>query len=352
MILLRNIGLDGSEKDVLIDKGAISRIGAGGSSRGWDLAGDIEIMDCSGKVAVPGFINMHTHAGMALMRGIGEDMAFSDWIRKIWSVEEHLDSDFVYWSTKVACIEMIRTGTTTFNDQYWFFPAAHRAASEMGLRHALGYDLMDKGDRKEAERQKEQCMERYEMASGINASGGIYEVAFHAIYSVSEEMILWISQFARERGLNLHIHLSETRREVEDCKAAHGGLTPVEYLDSLGVLGPNLLAAHTLWLTPHDIELLAERGVHCIHTINSTAKIASGYRFLYNELRDAGANVCLGTDGCASSNNLDMLEAMKTAALFQKAWRDDPSAMPIAELMDMATVNGAKALKINAGRLV
>ena len=118
------------------------------------------------------------------------------------------------------------------------------------------------------------------------------------------------------------------------------------------MLGPNLLAAHTLWLTEHDIELLAARGGHCIHNINSNAKIASGYRFLYQEMRDAGINICIGTDGCASSNNLDILEAMKTSALFQKAWRDDPKALPLDELMAMATVNGAKALKINAGRLV
>ena len=351
MILLRNIQIDDSPRDVLIEKDVISKIAPAGSSREWDIAGDVEMMDCSGKVAVPGFINMHTHAGMALMRGIGEDMVFQDWIRKIWAVEEKFDAEFVYWSTKVACLEMIRTGTTTFNDQYWFFPAAHKAASELGVRHSLGYDMMDRGSATEAERQKDQCLRWYEHAREIWQEGSIYEVAFHAVYSVSEPMIRWISEFARERNLNLHIHLSETRKEVEDCKAAHGGLTPVEYLEELGVLGPNLLAAHTLWLTEHDIELLASRGVHCIHNINSNAKISSGYKFLYNELRDAGVNICIGTDGCASSNNLDILEAMKTSALFQKAWRDDPKSMPLEELLAMATVNGAKALKINAGRL-
>ena len=181
--------------------------------------------------------------------------------------------------------------------------------------------------------------------------GLIYNLAFHAIYSVSEDMMLWAAEYARKHGLNLHIHLCETRREVEDCKATHGGLTPVEYLDRLGILSPRLLAAHTLWVTPHDIELLAAHGVHCIHNINSNTKLASGYRFMYNEMRDAGINVCLGTDGCASSNNLDMLEAMKTSAIFQKAWRDDPSALPLDELLDMATVNGARALRFDGGRI-
>ncbi len=130
------------------------------------------------------------------------------------------------------------------------------------------------------------------------------------------------------------------------------GLSPVQYLDRLGVLGPDSIAAHTLWLSEEDIEILGRRKVNCVHNVNSNLKLASGYRFLYNELRGAGANVCIGTDGCASSNNLDMLEAMKTSAIVQKAWRDDPSAMPLDELMDMATANGARALGLDSGRLV
>lgn len=351
-ILLKNISIDGSLSDILIKGDRISLTGPAGACRDWLLAGNLEICDCSGKAAAPGFVNMHTHAGMAMMRGIGEDMVFRDWIDKIWKVEARIDSEFIYRSVQVACIEMIRTGTTTFNDQYWHFPAAWKAARELGIRPSLGYDILDRGDAEEAARQKEQCRRWFSKAQEITGGGGVYTLAFHAIYTVSEEMIVWSSEFARERGLRLHIHLSETRAEVEECKARHGGLTPVEYLDSLGVLGPEVLAAHTLWLTPHDIEILAARGVHCIHNINSNAKICSGYRFLYNELRDAGVNVCLGTDGCASSNNLDMLEAMKTAALFQKAWRDDPKAMPLEEIMDMATVNGAKALGLDTGRIV
>ena len=351
-ILLRDVTLGDERKDILIGQGRIRKIGPVGSCADWEMAGDLDIMDCSGMVAIPGLINMHTHSPMSLMRGIGEDMLFPAWLDKIWKVEEHLDHDFVYWATKVSCLEMIRTGTTTFNDQYWFFDSSVKAAREMGMRIATGYDVMDKGNRGESERQKEQCVAKSEAFLHAGDPGHIYELAFHAIYSVSEEMIVWTNELSKKYDVPLHIHLCETRGEVENCKAAHGGLTPVEYLDRLGVLSPRLLAAHTLWLTPHDIELLAARGVHCIHNINSNTKLSSGYRFLYNEMRDAGINLCLGTDGCASSNNLDMLEAMKTSALFQKAWRDDPKALPLDELMAMATVNGAKALKINAGRLV
>ena len=350
-ILLRDVLSDGRRSDILIERGRIHRIGPVGSCEGWQLAGDVEMMDCSGMVAIPGLINMHTHSPMSLMRGIGEDMVFADWIDKIWKVEEHLDHDFVYWGTKVACLEMIRTGTTTFNDQYWFFDSSVKAAREMGMRIATGYDVMDKGSPEEAARQKDQCIAKSEAFLHAGDPGHIYELAFHAIYSVSEEMIVWTNELSARYDVPLHIHLSETRKEVEDCKAAHGGLTPVEYLDRLGVLSPRLLAAHTLWLSPHDIELLAEHGVHCIHNINSNTKLASGYRFLYNEMRDAGINLCLGTDGCASSNNLDMLEAMKTSAIFQKAWRNDPSALPLPELLDMATRNGARALRLDAGRI-
>ena len=329
-ILLKSITVGGERKDILIAGSRIVKIAPEGSCIDWDLTGDVEVMECSGKWALPGFINMHTHAGMALMRGIGEDMVFQDWIKKIWDIEAGFDYDYVYWSAKVACIEMIRTGTTTFNDQYWFFQACQQAASEMGIRPAVGYDIIDHGDPEEARRQMDQCERKYEEVKDLwKKDGAIYELAFHAIYSVSEPMMIWAADFARKYDLPLHIHLSETLKEVEDCKAAHGGLTPVEYLDAIGVLGPNLLAAHCLWLSEHDIELLARHGVHCIHNINSNTKLSSGYKFLYNEL----------------------LEAMKTSALFQKAWRNDPKALPLPELLDMATINGAKALRLDSGRL-
>ena len=360
-IFLQNITLDGQRCDIIIGQGMIrairpaGEIGAklrlpGNEALAAGLASGVEVVDCTGKVAMPGFINMHTHAGMALMRGMQEDCLLQDWIANIWRIEEKIDAEFVYWSTKVAALEMIRTGTTTFNDQYWFSPAARKAAVEMGIRPVISYVILDRHDPQEAERQRNQCVRMYEKAREWN-DGSIFEIAFHAVYSVSEPMILWAAEFAREHNLLLHIHLSETREEVENCRAAHGGLSPVEYLDRLGVLDERVIAAHTLWLSENDIRILGERGVNCVHNVNSNLKIGSGYRFPYNELRDAGANVCLGTDGCASSNNLDMLEAMKTAALLQKAWRNDPKAMPLDELVGVATRNGAKALGIPAGEI-
>lgn len=347
MLLIKNILHEGKECDILIEDGRISRIAPGGALNE-DLA---ERLYCDGRKAVmPGLINMHTHAGMALMRGVGEDIPFHQWLDRIWKLEENLDEEYVYHATKVACLEMIKTGTTTFNDQYWYMPSAYRAVSEMGLRAALSYVICDRNDPGEAERQKVQCLQMYEQTRDWSDMVSLV-ISVHAIYSVSEPMILWATEFARSRGLKLHVHLSETEKEVEDCKAQHDGMSPVEYLDSLGVLGPDVIAAHTLWLSDKDVEILGRRGVTCVHNVNSNLKLASGYRFRYNELRDAGANVCLGTDGCASSNNLDMLETMKTSAMIQKAWRNDPSAMPIKELLAMVSSNAARALGINAGKI-
>ncbi len=348
---MKNIVLDGQVSDVFIDGGIIRGIvRAGEPVPGGDMVSGVEVVDCSGKAAVPGFVNMHTHAAMSLMRGVGEDLVFSDWIDRIWDVESKIDEEAVYWGTKVACVEMLKTGTTTFNDHYWFPEAGQLAAAEMGLRPVSSYVAIDRNDPDEAEREKEQIQKMYERSlswPGLST----FAAGFHAIYSVTEDMIVWTSEFAKKHGLKVHFHLSETRKEVEDSMRKYG-LSPVQYLDRLGVLGPDSIAAHTLWLSEEDIEILGRRKVNCVHNVNSNLKLASGYRFLYNELRGAGANVCIGTDGCASSNNLDMLEAMKTSAIVQKAWRDDPSAMPLDELMDMATANGARALGLDSGRLV
>ena len=347
-VLLKNISAEGVASNILIEGSHIAKV----------VPADVEvavpegaeIVDCTGKAVLPGFVNMHTHAGMAMMRGVGEDIAFHEWLDRIWKVESNINDEYVYHATKVACLEMIKTGTTTFNDHYWHMPMGHKAAMEMGLRAALAYVICDRNDPAEVERQKAQCREMYEYSLQWGDMAQ-FVIAIHAIYSVSEPLMLWAVDFAREHGLKIHIHVSETEKEINDCKAQHGGMSPVEYLDSLGILGPDVTAAHTLWLSENDVRILGERGVNCVHNVNSNLKLASGYRFLYNELRDAGANICLGTDGCASSNNLDMLETMKTSAMIQKAWRGDPSAMPLNELLEMATLNGCKALGINAGKV-
>ena len=346
-ILLKNVIRGGVVSDILIRDSRIAEISDAGILM--PAEGD-EVVDCAGKTAIPGFVNMHLHAGMSMMRGVGEDVAFHEWIDRIWRLEKGIDAEYVYHATKVACLEMIKTGTTTFNDHYWYMPMAYKAAAEMGLRSVLAYVVCDRNDPAESERQKLQCAETYALSQSWGSDLANFAVAIHAIYSVSEPMIIWATEFARSHGARIHIHLSETQKEIEDCMRIHG-MSPVEYLDSLGVLGPDVIAAHTLWLSDRDVEILGKRGVTCVHNVNSNLKLASGYMFRYKELKEAGANVCLGTDGCASSNNLDMLETMKTSALIQKAWRDDPSAMPIHEIMDMVTCNAGKGLGLEIGEI-
>ena len=345
MILLRNIQWDGAPVNLFIEGQRIRRILPYPETEG--LVAD-ETVDCTGKAVIPGFINMHTHAAMILLRGITEDVPLDQWLPKIWAMEAKMDEEFVYWGTKVACLEMIKSGTTTFNDQYWFAPYARQAAVEMGIRPYISFVILDQFDQATAEKQRRKCLKLYEQSLDWDEHSHL-AMSVHAVYTVSEEMILWASQFAVDHGMKLHIHLSETRKENEDCMKAHGGLSPTEYLDSLGVLGPHVIAAHSVWLSDHDVELLGRNRVNCVHNINSNAKLASGYRFRHNDLKAAGANICLGTDGASSSNNLDMLETMKTSALFQKAWENDPSSMPLRDLMDTATVNGAKALGLDTG---
>jgi 5-methylthioadenosine/S-adenosylhomocysteine deaminase len=341
-ILIKDITLDDKVTDILIKGDTIEKI-----SERIDLVAD-KVIEGKNKTLIPGFVNMHTHAAMTLMRGIGEDMLLMDWLyKKIWPTEKKLNDEMVYWGTKLACLEMLKTGTTCFNDQYWSLSHAVKAASEMGLRSVQPFVILDLFDKERWSKIKEDCEKAFEESAGWNKINR-FAIGLHSPYSVSEEMLVWGAEFAKANGLLVHIHISETKGENEDSIAKHG-LTPTKYLDSLGVLGPNTIAAHCLWIDDEDMEILAKRDVKVVHNINSNLKIASGYKFRYNEFRDAGVTVTLGTDGCASSNNLDMIETMKTTALLQKGWRGDPTAMPLDELMNLTTRNGGIALGLNTG---
>ncbi len=344
MILLQNILHGSTRTDILInDDGRIGRIGPLAEAEP-----GAEIVDCSRLAVIPGLVNMHTHAAMILLRGIHEDLTLYDWLNNIWKIEARLDREFIYWSTKAACLEMIRCGTTTFNDQYWFCPHARQAALEMGVRPVVSFIFLDSHNPELARKQREACQRLYERTLEWGPESQ-FAISIHSVYTVCKENIVWANQFALDHGLKVHLHLSETKVENEDCRRAHGGLSPTEYFEQLGIWGPHVIAAHCLHLSDEDVRILGEHRVNCVHNIHSNLKLASGYRFRYNELRDAGVNVCIGTDGASSANDMDMLAHMKTAAIMQKAWRSDPLAMPLQELLDCATVHGAKALGIDSG---
>ncbi|MEF9986308.1 MAG: amidohydrolase [Bacteroidales bacterium] len=347
-ILVKGVLLKGESKDILIEGNIIKKISNNICDNKY-ISYDYIIINGAGMAAIPGFINMHTHTAMTLMRGVKEDEKLSLWLQAIWDIEPKLDEELIYWGTKLACLEMIKTGTTCFNDQYWMIDTAVKAVYEMGLRSFQPYVILDLFDKNKAAFLKKECERIYRESKNWDSLNN-FAIAVHAPYSVSEEMIVWASNFAREHNLLLHIHLSETEQENIESIEKHG-VTPTAYLEKLGVLGPNIIAAHCVWLSDDDINILAKYNVKVVHNINSNLKLASGFMFKYNELKDAGITVCIGTDGCASSNNLDMLEAMKTSALIQKAWRKDPTAMPLVELMNMATLNGAHSLNLNCGEI-
>mgnify|MGYP000915263591 CR=1 FL=1 len=341
-ILIKGIILDERCVDILILENKIFRIA---DSIDYNAA---KVINGKGKYVLPGFVNMHTHAAMTLMRGIGEDMVLKDWLyNKIWPIEARLNEELVYWGTKLACLEMIKSGTTCFNDQYWHLDSAVKATSEMRLRSVQPYVILDLDDSSKWDKIKADCIEAYDKSKSWGERNR-FAIGIHSPYSVSEEMLIWGAEFARNNSLLIHIHVSETEGENLDSFKKHN-LSPTKYLDKIGVLSPDVIAAHCLWMSDEDIDIFANRDVKVVHNINSNLKIASGYRFRYNEFKNAGVTVTLGTDGCASSNNLDMIETMKTTALVQKGWRRDPTSMPLNELIELATANGGKALGIDCG---
>lgn len=342
-ILIKNIEIDGEIKDVFISDTKIVKI-----AESLNVVAD-EVIDGKNCALMPSFVNMHTHTSMGLMRGCEEDLPLFEWLQRIWAIEDNLTPEMIYWGCKLACVEMIKTGTTAFNDMYWNSDVAAKAVVEMGIRGFHSSTLLDAGSEVRMVEDRERVMETFEKSkqwSELNQ----FLVGVHANYTVQKKNILWAKEFAVKNNLKLHIHLAETEKEGLDS-IEYTGVSPTKYLDQMGILDENVIAAHCVWLNDEDIEILGKRKVTVVHNVNSNLKLASGYKFKMQELIDAGANVTIGTDGPATSNNLDILEASKIAALLQKAWRKDPTAMPLDTILQVSSANGFKALGIDAGRI-
>ena len=343
-ILIKGVSLNGRKKDILIQGNTIQMIADSiGAPAETQISGD-------DKAAIPTFINGHTHAAMTLLRGYADDMHLQDWLeKKIWVAEAQMTEEDIYCGARLACLEMIKTGTTFFNDMYWFWKGTARAVLDMGIRAAISAVFIDFFDRKKAEEQIEINMALFE-ESGKFADRITFTLGPHAIYTVSEESLKWAADFARANGLLIHTHLSETREEVEDCIRKHG-IRPAEYLEKIGFLGPNVIACHAVYLNQKEILLLKKHDVKVVHNPISNMKLAVGKAFPYARLKTAGITISLGTDGCSSNNNLDMLESMKFASLLQKYHQRDTTVLPAREAFQMATINGAQAFGLNCGEI-
>jgi 5-methylthioadenosine/S-adenosylhomocysteine deaminase len=349
-ILVRDVSWQGDRVDIFVGRqGTITGMGA---DIGCEYRKEAEFcVEGRGAIVLPGLVNTHTHAAMTLLRGYADDMPLHEWLgTKIWPLEAHLTGEDVYAGTRLACLEMIRSGTTAFNDMYFFMEDAARAVDHMGLRATLAYGFIDLNDPEKRERE---CRATERFVSSVHSLQNHRiqaAVGPHAVYTVSPDGMRWLADFAREQDIGIHVHLSETEKEVQDA-LARWQKRPPAILDDCGLLTPRTVAAHCCWLDRADCALLGERGVHASHNPASNMKLAVNRAMPYPWLRESGVSVALGTDGCASNNNLDLFEEMKVAALLQKFFWNSQTLLPAAEALHMATVAGARALRCGSGRL-
>ena len=344
-ILIKNVLHQDKLTDVLIEGNRIARIAEDISA-----PAGAEVLDGTDKAIIPGFINTHTHASMTLFRGYGDDLPLMTWLEDyIWPVEAQMTAHDVYVGARLACLEMLRSGTTCFLDMYMHPLETAKAVEEMGLRAHLSYTLFDQGNAERAELDRKRSYEYFERFKEFS-DRITFTLGPHAIYTVSGEQLQFCHQFAKEHNVKIHLHLSETKGEIDECVRLHG-LTPVRYLDKLGILSEHLVLAHVVWIDDEEMDLLAKYNVSVVHNPASNLKLASGYAFKYEEMKRRGIRIGIGTDGCSSSNNLDMVVAMKLASFLGKGWRFDSTACKADDIFASATSVGADILGIPAGRV-
>jgi 5-methylthioadenosine/S-adenosylhomocysteine deaminase len=329
---------DGQAVGLRAEDGLIADLGPSVEPRSGD-----EVLDAGGLLLSPPMVNGHTHAAMTLFRGFGDDMPLMEWLRtKIWPAEAKLEPDDVYWGTRLACLEMIRSGTTRFFDMYWHGVEAARAVVDAGLRASVSSVLIDGLDPAKGESMRGEVIELLDRLAEADPRVSP-SLGPHAIYTVSAESLAWLAEVGAERGITLQIHLSETEQEVKDCVDAHGK-RPAAYLDELGFLGPRTLLAHGVWLDQAELELIAEREATVVTNPAANMKLAVGGAFPYPNAARARVAMGLGTDGVSSNSNLDCFEEVKLFALVQKHASGDSATLPADEALVIARGLRSEAL--------
>jgi 5-methylthioadenosine/S-adenosylhomocysteine deaminase len=302
-------------------------------------------IDVAQGVLMPGLINGHTHAAMTLFRGIKDDVTLQDWLTNyIFPAEaKNVTEDFVTWGTRLAILEMLRGGTTTYTDMYYFEDAVARETKAAGMRGVLGetfidFPAPDNKTRDEALAYSEKFLKHWQADPLIHAA-----VAPHSVFLCSTDTLHAAATLARRYQTPILIHVAETKKEVDDSRTAHG-MSPVAWLDQLGILGPDVVAAHCIWIDADDIARLAKSNTGCVHNPSSNMMLASGVAPVQAML-SGGVRLGLGTDGAAGSNNdMNMMEEMDLAAKLQKITHMDPQALGAKQAVEMATIGGARAL--------
>jgi 5-methylthioadenosine/S-adenosylhomocysteine deaminase len=310
--------------------GLIAELGPGVGPRPGD-----EVIDATGLLLCPPMANAHTHAAMTLFRGFGDDMPLMEWLRnRIWPAEARLHPDDVYWGTRLACVEMIRSGTSRFVDMYWHAPEVARAVRDSGMRALVSAVVIDGGNAAKLPEVQDNVLtwldQIEEFGPRVTPCLGP-----HAIYTVSAASLEWLGGLILDRGVPLTIHLSETDGEVRDCITEHGK-RPAAYLDELGVLGSKTILAHGVFLDDSELELIASRGATVVANPAANMKLTVGGLLPYQRAAAAGVRIGLGTDGVSSNSNLDMFEEVKIFALTQKHASGDPTTLPAPEALAIA----------------
>ena len=325
------------KKDIFVIDGKISF--SGGSD-------DCEIIDASDRLIMPGLINMHTHAYMSIFRNYADDVSFDEWLfKRIMPIEDVMESEDAYWMNLLGMIEMIESGTTCFSDMHMFEGQSCKAAKESGLRAVIGRGLVGSdiaGDG--AERIRQAFSERAEYECDTIR----FTLAPHAIYSCTAGFLTQVAELAAKEGMLKQIHLSESVKEVEECYKKYG-VSPVELIDRAGFLDNRCILAHCVQMRDGDIELIRSRGATVVTNPASNAKLGNGIAPI-RAFRESGVNLCIGTDGCASNNTLNMFREMSLLSLMHKGVERDCTFLSANDVLSMATVNAAKALGME-GRL-
>jgi 5-methylthioadenosine/S-adenosylhomocysteine deaminase len=293
-----------------------------------------EVLDCSERIVMPGLINAHTHLPMSDMRGLSDDEELDQWLQKIIAAEKKATPKERKLAAEVGVREALRTGTTTICDHYWDREASIAAAK--GIRMYYFADFFTAHQELKAE-------EIPQMLPTSHVATIVVGMAPHSIYGTDEKFLRAARQYATKHKLLLHMHVAETRKERVECKQKYGRL-PIEHLDQIGFLGPDVIIAHAIWLTKGELDILAKHEVSVVHCPQSNMKLAGGGVMPLREMQERGINVALGTDSTASNNSLDMFREMHVAALLHKHHYWDPTAADAQTILDMATINGAKTL--------
>ncbi|MBR7051356.1 MAG: amidohydrolase family protein [Methanobrevibacter sp.] len=308
-----------------------------------DEANVDKIIDAEGKILLPGLINTHTHLSMTLFRGLADDLSLDSWLNDhIWPMEANLNGDYCYIGALLGAVELIKSGTTTFSDMYFYMEDVARAVEDAGIRAVLSYGMIDFGDAEKREAEIEENLQLFKSCNGM--ADGRIKVFFgpHSPYTASEDLLIKVRELADEYNMGIHIHVSETEKEINDSLDERG-LRPFEYLEKIGFLGPDVVAAHCVWLSDEEIEIIKKHDVKVSHNPCSNMKLASGIAPV-SKLIENDICVSIGTDGASSNNNLDLIEELKTASLLQKVSTLDPKVLTSDEAITMATIKGAEAL--------